>query len=147
MAKSKKCKALWERQKYCHCTPICTSKINWKTRLWHYRRVNIPFNRAPHSVTATESDEEEPQSQEETHLPAATSIVHNHSGSDIDDIFLGSGSEYAGDLIDEPEDEAIGHWQESELDYESEGLRMDVDGDGETGLGHSDSESVRGRLY
>lgn len=143
MTKSMKYKAPREHRKYCHCTPICTSKINRKTRLQHYRQANIPFNRAPRSVTATESDEEGPQPQEEIRLPAATRIVHNRSGSDIDDVFLGSGSEYAGDLIDEPENEAIGHqWQESELGYESEGLRMDVDegSDGDTGLGDSDSE-------
>jgi len=136
MVKSNKRKAANERRKYCHCTPTCTSKVNRKTRLQHYRRANIPFNRAPRSVTATKSDEEGPE--EKIPLP---SVVCHGSERNIDDGYLGSGSEYEGDQMDSLEQEEVNN--SDELGQEYNELRMNIDEEFVGGTEMEDSNSER----
>ena len=125
MAKSKRRKVAKERPKYCRCTKTCTSKINRKNRLRHYRKANIPLNDAPPSVTATESSEE--GSGEEKSSPT--------NG------YLGAGSDYGDDQITAPGQDKVDNWEENEPDYEE--MEMDID---EEGTGQGDFESERDEL-
>ena len=137
MAKFKKARATHDRRKYCHCTATCTSKINRKNRLRHYRKAGILVDEAPPSVTATESSQED--LNEEQPLPTA---ISDHSGGDkeLDDGYLASDGEVEDDQMDGLGEEVVNN--SDQLDQEYDELRMDVDegSDGETGLGDGDSE-------
>jgi hypothetical protein len=135
MPKIKKSKVAKERRKYCHCTPICTAKINRKNRLRHYRRANIPLNEAPPSVTATESGEE--LSKEERNISAGdqwmNSDGHLGSGSDSEDRVNGSGQD----------SDAVHNWEGNGPGRRYGELRMDVDEESDRGAVLGDSESER----
>lgn len=115
-------KAAKERRKYCHCTPTCTSKTTRTIRLRHYRKAKIPFEEASPSVTGTESGDEGP-------IPTITDHgVRDPSPEDnlkeMDDGYLGSGSEYEDDQMDDLGQEAVN--SDDELDQEYEEPKVDI---------------------
>jgi hypothetical protein len=109
-----------ERRKYCHCTPICTSKTTRTIRLRHYRKAKIPFEEAPPSVTGTESGDEGPKPTVIDH------DVRDPSPADkeMDDGYLGTGSKYEDDQMDGLGQEAVNSQDELEQEYEEP--RVDI---------------------
>jgi hypothetical protein len=142
MPKIKKSKVAKERRKYCHCTTICTAKINRQNRLRHYRRANIPLNEAPPSVAASESGEE--RSKEEKSSPIAISVRNLSAGDQWmnSDGHLGSGSD-SEDQVNGSGQDTVHNWEGNGPGHRYGELRMDVDEESDRGAMLGDSESER----